>query len=104
MVPGVVVNLRGVEYTLTPLTLAQLRDGGAADIITVQDCLSKRDILAPAFLEAVARLVHQSIQANHPAVKLEEVSGLIDLKNWLEAWKAIHGISLPKVGEAEGGA
>lgn len=87
-IPGVAVNLGGIDFVLAPLGLRlarefeakgkQLRDENAGD---------------DAQIEFGIEIILASLNRNYPEITLDELRELIDSANVIEAQQAIAGIS-----------
>ena len=93
MIRGASVNLGGEEFVLAPLTFAQLRDGSAKDIATIEDSIAKRAMFSDEYFNAMARVVHASLSRNYPDMTFERVLSLLDLGNARDCYKAVLGLS-----------
>lgn len=86
-IPGTVVNLGGVDYTLAPLNLIQVEalDDSIRKLGSSQDMKENFEIALP--------LVHASMTRNYPDVTLEDVRLLLDMGNFMAATQAVVRIS-----------
>lgn len=93
MIHGASVNLGGEDFLLAPLTFAQLRDGSAKDIATIEERVAERAIFSGEYIEAMGRVVHASLSRNYPDMTQERVMALLDLGNARACYKAVLGLS-----------
>ena len=84
-----VLNLRGVEFKISPLTFGQLR-ALKDDLATIGGIRAMPD---DAQLEAVCRLVAAGLKKEHGYMELDAVAELIDLGNFQMVVGALIGVS-----------
>lgn len=87
-IPGVPINLGGVDFVLAPLGLRLAREASDKGKALSEPGASEDDALAFG-----AWMVHQSLLRNYPDITLDEVSALLDQANVREASDAIAGLS-----------
>ena len=83
------IELRGKEYTVSPLTLNQIRDL-SDDFKTVRGI---RDFPNDEEGKAVVRVVHASLSTEHEGLSEKQVGDLIDLGNMLTVLAIVFGRS-----------
>ncbi len=86
-IPGVRMNLGGVELVLAPLNLQQVEE-----FESVLPQLGKQGGLHEA-LKAGVPIIHASLSRNYSDITLDDVRGLLDIGNFREALDAVLGIS-----------
>ncbi len=90
LIPGVEIELAGDMYVLPPLTLGQLQDGGVLAMMRQNDEL----VAAGKFWEALNmknKVIAEALRRNYPELSDEDVSGMLDMKNYDKAWEIVLG-------------
>lgn len=103
LIDGMKVNLRGMEFTVPPLTLWALRrlteDGTMGKIESVGTKLTVGDI------DAIAAVAQAAMVENYPEITVEEIQRKLDLGNvhgFTAAIMAASGMQRAVPGEARG--
>jgi hypothetical protein len=93
MIPGTIVSMGGQEWTVPPLSLAQLR----AVMPRVQQLAGlDANQMGDAQLQALVEIVTSALQRNYPEITTAKVEDIVDLGNALPVLNAIlGGIKLP---------
>ena len=103
-IPGVAINLGGIDFVLAPLGLRLMRE-----FQTKSDELGKRDPPASPedWYELNLEAIVASLQRNYPDVTRENVGELFDMSNVEEALRAVldqTGLKRVKPGELQPGS
>lgn len=88
-IPGVPINLGGVDFVLAPLTLAMAREIEQRG----NELRADENTTNEQHVEFGMWIVWQSLQRNYPDITLEDVRPLLDSANIEEAQAAIAGNS-----------
>ena len=89
MIDGVKINLGGTEYTVPPLSLAQVKKHQAA----LDDFRASNGGLDEKGMETVVEVIHAAISRNYQNVTKQNLEEWLDLGNWDKVWYAVMGIS-----------
>jgi hypothetical protein len=87
-IPGVPINLGGVNFVLAPLGLRLAREAAERGAKINANNPTDADMF-----EFGAWMIHQSLLRNYPDITAEEVMALLDSANVVEASDAIAGTS-----------
>lgn len=98
LIPGVIVNLGGTDYTVPPLSFKQLRR--MLDKINLIGTIDG----APSNeqMDAIVEVVHSALARNYPDLTPDQVEDMLDLGNAGNVVKAIMGVSGLEQGEETG--
>lgn len=89
LIPGVEVDLAGEKFILPPLTLGQLR-GGVLEKMRQNDALMTEGKFWEA-LDIKCEVITAALQRNYPNLSIDDVSGMVDLRNWDKVWEIVLG-------------
>jgi hypothetical protein len=89
-IPGVRINLGGVNFVLAPLGLRLTREF-EAKAKALEKAIESGDV--EAGFEFGAEIIHASLLRNYPDITMDEVRELIDVANMIEAQQKIMGAS-----------
>ena len=92
LIPGTVIELGGVKYTVPPLSLGQLRNGGGLDLLKKHDQLVANSEGYEAFLVR-GQTILLALQRNYPELSEDTLFEFLDLRNTTPFWQAILGLS-----------
>jgi len=98
MIDGIILKLNGMEYTIPPLTLGQVKR-----LLPVIEKMQKESEPIEKF-ESVVKVAHAAFSRNYPDMKVEEIEEMIDLGNMKMVLDAIMGVSGFLRGEADLGS
>lgn len=87
-IPGVPINLGGIDFVLAPLGLKLAREAAERGKAMSEATATEADAFAFGIW-----MVHQSLLRNYPDITIEEVEALLDQDNMKEANEAIAGLS-----------
>ena len=110
MYPGKVINMGGTDYTIPPISLGQLRNGGM-DLIKAHDVISealaKGDVSKGNYfdmIDARAKVIALAFKRNYPNDDEKIVLDGLDAINVNELWLYVMGLAaIVKSGEATPG-
>ena len=97
MIPGVVISMGGIEWTVPPLTLGQLRRllPKVRELTTIGVTMGEDQIAI------LAELVAEALGRNYKEITPEKVEELLDLGNAAEVLNAVlTGSGMKPAGEA----
>ncbi len=89
LIPGAEIEMGGETYILPPLTLGQLR-AGMRDKMRENDKLIEEGKFWEA-LDVKNVIIGTALRRNYPDITDEDVSGMLDLRNYDRAWEIVLG-------------
>ena len=102
MIPGIEVNLGGTPYTIPPLTIGQLTNGGLALLQEHDQLVEARKIWES--YTSCTKLIAMAMRRNSPDMTEAQIYDLIDMRNINDAFLAVIGATGLTMGEMQAGA